>query len=163
MDRKVTLIYSNSYADDCQLPENKYWRIIKHDDAAKIMPTDCYSDGDSPNMDIESISSDLYRGRFQDFSEYINDFIYISEASIEELIRTVKAADCRFLIFSFIDNFRRGTVMITIRVRSEPWQQIKVFIELSNVDFSLKTRRVKMCYSHQTLELLNYLDKTGFC
>lgn len=164
MDRKVTLIYSFSSCTTHKtyLPENKYWNIVKSHDGNKVMPMDCCSDGDSPNMDIEGKSSDLYRGGFQEFFEYINDFVYISEASINELITTAKNEDIYFMMFSFVDDLKCGTVMITIRVKNEPWRKIKVVIELSNINCSLKTRRFKLYYEQHTLRPLNYLDKLTY-
>lgn len=169
MNRKVTLIYSCSInlphsktVNDCKLPENKYWNIIEHNDTIKIMPIGCRSDGDSPNMDINGIpiSSNMHHSMFYEFYEYVYDFAYISEDAMDELVKTVDAANINFLTLSFVDDHRQEPIMITIRVINDPYLTIKLVIELFNMNFSLKTRRVKMYYD-QSLELLKYSIAIG--
>lgn len=151
MVSKVTLLYSNAFYDVTYNTNYKYWHVIDYLDSNKIMPNDCYDDGDTFPINITCTSSDFYRGKFSDMDEYVDKFAYISEPVIDELVKIIKESKNEYFIFVFLNHFEFGINIITIRLLNKFYHGITVVIEISDIEHSLKTKRVKLFYDKYQL------------
>ena len=148
MGRQTTLLFYRSFIEEEfgeNIPEMKFWSVNKDkNDYYELMPHGCKSAGDEPDFVNHQMakSSKEYIKKFDGY--YDNNFPFISETAIDELISYLRQFSNTSVKYVILDSLTGGELCYIIRATVS--DNIIVTIEVMNFDASTVTKRIELTF-----------------